>query len=117
MGVTTANGWGVILSANSDHKEEAAKFMAYITNPENQARLTDSFPASKTAMEYEQFATEELQPFMDQLDNSRPEPAYERWAEMEPIIYQYMQNAIAGTMTVDEACKAMATDINALLGN
>lgn len=117
MGVTTANGWGVILAANSEHKKEAAKFMAYITTPENQARLTDSFPASKTAMEYEQFATEKLQPFMDQLENSKPEPAYERWAEMEPVIYQYMQNAVAGTATVDDACQAMTKDINALLAN
>lgn len=117
MGTTTANGWCVALASKSENKEEAAEFMAYITTPENQARLTDSFPASKTAMEYEQFATEELKPFMDQLDNSKAEPAYERWSEMEPIIFQYMQNAVAGTMSVDEACEAMAKDIDALLAN
>ena len=105
------------MASKSENKEEAAEFMAYITTPENQARLTDSFPASKTAMEYEQFATEELKPFMDQLDNSKAEPAYERWSEMEPIIFQYMQNAVAGTMSVDEACEAMAKDIDALLAN
>lgn len=117
MGTTTANGWCVALAAKSENKEAAAEFMAYITTPENQARLTDSFPASKTAMEYEQFATEELKPFMEQLDNSKAEPAYERWSEMEPIIFQYMQNAVAGTMSVDEACEAMAKDIDALLAN
>lgn len=117
MGTTTANGWCVALSSKSENKEEAAEFMAYITTPENQARLTDSFPASKTAMEYEQFATEELKPFMEQLDNSKAEPTYERWSEMEPIIFQYMQNAVAGTMSVDEACEAMAKDIDALLAN
>lgn len=117
MGTTTANGWYVALASKSENKEAAAEFMAYITTPENQARLTDSFPASKTAMEYEQFATEELKPFMDQLDNSKAEPAYERWSEMEPIIFQYMQNAVAGTMSVDEACEAMAKDIDALLAN
>lgn len=53
MACTTANGWCVAMAQNSEHKEEAAKFMAYITEPENQARLTDSFPASKTAMEFE----------------------------------------------------------------
>lgn len=115
MGVTTANGWCVAMAANSNHKEEAARFLSYITMPENQARLTDSFPASKTAMEYEQFSSEYLKPFAEQLNNSRPEPAYSRWAEMEPIIYSYVQGAAAETMTVEEACEGMAKDIDALL--
>lgn len=115
MGCTTANGWGVSMAKNSENKEAAAKFLAYITTPENQARLTDSFPASKTAMEYEQFASEELKPFTEQLNNSKAEPTYENWAEMEPIIYSYIQSAVAGSMTVDEACEAMKTDIDALL--
>lgn len=117
MGVTTANGWCVALAAKSENKEAAAEFIAYITTPENQARLTDSFPASKTAMEYEKFATEELKPFMEQLNNSKAEPSYERWSEMEPIIFQYMQNAVSGSMSVDEACEAMTKDIDVLLAN
>ncbi|MFV0414202.1 MAG: ABC transporter substrate-binding protein [Oscillospiraceae bacterium] len=115
MGTTTANGWGVSMAENSNHKEEAAKFLAYITTPENQARLTDSFPASKTALEYPQFSTEELKPFAEQLENSKPEPTYQRWAEIEPIIYQYIQSAVSGTMSVDDACNGMTNDINALL--
>lgn len=115
MGVTTANGWCVAMASNSNHKEEAAQFLAYITNPENQARLTDSFPASKTAMKYEQFSDEYLKPFADQLENSKPEPTYSRWAEMEPIIYNYIQNAVAGNMTVEEACEGMTKDIDTLL--
>lgn len=115
MGCTTANGWCVSMAKNSENKEAAAKFLAYITTPENQARLTDSFPASKTAMEYDQFASEELKPFTEQLNNSKAEPTYEKWAEMEPIIYGYIQSAVAGSMTVDEACEAMTADIDALL--
>lgn len=115
MGVTTANGWCVSMAANSHYKEEAARFLAYITNPENQARLTDSFPASKTAMQYEQFSDEYLKPFADQLENSKPEPTYSRWAEMEPIIYNYIQNAVAGNMTIDEACEGMTKDVDTLL--
>lgn len=103
------------MAKNSENKEAAAKFLAYITTPENQARLTDSFPASKTAMEYEQFASEKLKPFTEQLNNSKAEPTYENWAEMEPIIYGYIQSAVSGSMTVDEACEAMTADIDALL--
>ena len=34
---------------------------------------------------------------------------------MEPIIYEYIQNAVSGSMTVDEACEGMTADINSLL--
>lgn len=115
MGTTTANGWGVVMAENAVNKEAAAKFLAYITTAENQARLTDSLPASQTALDFEQFATEDLKPFGEQLQNSKPEPTYVRWAEMEPIIYGYIQNAVSGAMTVDEACEGMTADINALL--
>ena len=105
------------MPANCDeaNKEAAAKLAAYIALPENQARITASFPASKTSIKDEKFATPELTPFADQLENSKPEPAYSRWAEIEPIIYQYIQSAVSGDMTADEACEAMTSDVNALL--
>lgn len=117
MGCTTANGWTIIMAskAKDENKEAAAKLLAYLTTPENQARLTDSFPASYTALAYEQFATDYLKPFADQLENSKAEPTYTRWAEMEPIIYEYIQYAVSGSMSVDEACESMAADITALL--
>lgn len=115
MGITTSNGWTIAMAENTQHKEEAALFLQYLTLPENQARLTDSFPASKTALEYEQFSTPNLKPFAEQLSNSKPEPAYAQWPEMEPIIFNYMQYALSGAMTPEEACNAMKTDIDATL--
>ena len=119
MGCTTANGWCVAMGKNADEatKDAAAKFLAYIVKPENQARITQSFPASKTSIQDEKFSTDVLKPFAEQLNNSRPEPAFTRWSEMEPIIYEYIQNAVSGTMTVDEACEGMTADINALLAS
>ncbi len=117
MGCTTANGWTLVMAKNcpSENKEAAAKMLAYLSPPQNQARLTDSFPASYTALEYEQFSTALLKPFAEQLENSRPEPTYTRWAEMEPVIYEYIQYAVSGSMSVDEACENMAADVTALL--
>ena len=117
MGCTTANGWTLIMAKNcpDENKEAAAKLLAYLSTPKNQARLTDSFPASYTALEYEQFATDVLKPFAKQLDNSKPEPTYTRWAEMEPIIYEYLQYAVSGSMSIEEACENMAADVTALL--
>ena len=119
MGVTTANGWCVSVPKNcpEENKEAAYKFAAFIAQPENQARITATFPASKTSIQDEKFATDILKPFADQLTNSKPEPAYERWAEIEPIIYQYIQSAVSGDMSVDEACEGMNKDVNALLNS
>ena len=102
-------------NCKEENKEAAARFTAYIVEPENQARLTQSFPASKTSIQDEKFSTDILKPFAEQLNNSRPEPTFTRWSEMEPIIYEYIQNAVSGSMTVEDACEAMTNDINALL--
>jgi ABC-type sugar transport system, periplasmic component len=117
MGVTTANGWCVGMAENSVNKEAAALFLAYITNPDNQVRLTDSFPASKTAIEFEQYTTEKLKPFAEQLANSVAEPTYTRWAEIEPIMFQHIQAAVSGSVTVDEAIENMNNDLNILLAS
>ena len=117
MGVTTANGWCIAMGANSNNQEAAARFLAYINLPDNQVRLTDSFPGSMTAIEFDDFATEHLRPFAEQLTNSRVEPIYSRWAEIEPIIFNYIQQAVAGTITVDEAITNMSNDIDLLLGS
>ena len=117
MGVTTANGWCITMLANSNNQEAAARLLAYITAPNNQVRLTDSFPASSSAITLPQFSTPHLAPFAQQLQNSMVEPTYTRWAEIEPIIFQYIQSAVAGIMTVDEAITAMGRDLDALLAS
>lgn len=117
MGYTQANGWGVAMGAHSKNKEAAAKFLTYIMTPENQVRLTDSFPASKKASKFEKYSDKLLAPFITQLENSKREPSYNRWLEIQPIIYNYIQSAVSGTMTADEACEAMTKEINALLAS
>ena len=117
VGCTQANGWGAAIGAHSKHKEAAAQFLAYITTPENQARLTDSFPASRRASAFEQFSGPLLTPFVEQLAHSRLEPSYDRWVEMQPIIYTYLQEAASGAMSTEEACAAMTDEIDALLAS
>ena len=116
MGCTTANGWCIVMGGNSENQEESARFLAFISQPENQAKLTDTFPASYKGMEDEKFSSEYLMPFFVQLENSKEEPSYTRWAEMEPIIYMYMQEALNGNISVKEACNSMDRDLTALLG-
>ena len=63
------HGWDVAISANSEHKEEAWKFISYMTNKENETKMsdqmlkipsmrdvdvsyTDQYPQVKDAMDY-----------------------------------------------------------------
>jgi ABC-type glycerol-3-phosphate transport system substrate-binding protein len=115
MGVTTANGWGLVMAQNTTNKEAAAQFLSFVGKPENQARLTASFPASYVAMQFPQFATAELIPFSEQLENSRPEPAFARWAEIEPILFGYIQQAVSNRISIPDAITGMARDVNSLI--
>lgn len=117
MGYTTADGWCIILAEKSNNKEAAARFMAFVGLPENQARLTASFPASIEGLKQEKFSTEYMTPFADQLVNSVAAPAYTRYAEMQPIIYKYIQMAITGQVSSEEACQQMTKELNALLAS
>lgn len=116
MGCTTANGWCVVMAQNTENKEAAARFLSFLGTPSSQTKLTDSFPSSYTALQEAKFSTEYLTPFAKQLEVSKDEPSYIRWAEMEPIIYQYMQEAFTGKISTDEACESMTKDITDLLG-
>lgn len=116
MGTTTANGWCVIMAENTTNKEEAARFLSFLGEAKSQIQLTDSFPSSYTALKEPKFSTEYLIPFAKQLETSKAEPSYSRWAEMQPIIYEYMQDTFSGKISPAEACQKMANDITSLLG-
>lgn len=119
MARSTANGWCVMMSANAnpDHKEAAAQLLAFIALPENQRKMTNSLPASYKALQFEEFDTPYLRPFAEQLGNARAEPTFNRWAEIEPIMFNYIQRALTGAMSVEDAIMGMHNDVNALLAS
>ncbi len=81
MGVTTVDGFSLIVPAHSSKQKAAEQFVAFVGQPKNQARLTATFPASYTALKYEQFNSPYLQPFVVQLgrvENMPNHPKMER---------------------------------------
>lgn len=115
MGTTTVNGFSVIIPANATNKDAAWKLAEYISRGENMAQLTNTFPARKSALTLEKFSAPLMQPFAKQLDQGKSEPAFSNWAEMETIIYTYMQKVILNSMTSQEAMTNVTKEINALL--
>jgi multiple sugar transport system substrate-binding protein len=117
MGTTAVSGWVVVMAENCEHKEEAAKFLAFLAKAENQAKLTDTFPASYEALEMDEFNTAEYAPFVEQFNNGIPAPVCDSWAEVEPIIFSHLQAALTNTETVDEACEKMTEEANTIINN
>jgi multiple sugar transport system substrate-binding protein len=115
IGATAVSAWVAVLAENSINKKAAAKFLAFLGRPENQAKLTATFPASNKALKDKKFNTAKNAPFVQQFSNGAPAPSCTKWAEIEPVIYSYIQQAVSGAMSVEDATKNMTKDINLLI--
>jgi ABC-type glycerol-3-phosphate transport system substrate-binding protein len=109
MGVTTVDGFSLIVPAHSSKQKAAEQFVAFVGQPKNQARLTATFPASYTALKDERFNSAYLQPFVVQLGRVENMPNHPKWNELERILFDNIQAAVLGKKT---SAQAMA-DANA----
>ena len=103
MGVTTVDGFSLIVPAHSSKKKAAEQFVAFVGQPKNQARLTATFPASFTALKYEQFNSPYLHPFVVQLGRAENMPNHPKWNELERILFENIQSAVLGKKTPAQA--------------
>jgi len=115
MGVTEVDGFSMIIPAGAAHKDAAWKLADYIARDANMAELTATFPARKSAMSMDKFKAPLLQPFIKQLDQGKSEAAYTKWPQMETIIYTYMQKAILGSISTQDAMTNITHEINQVL--
>ena len=117
MGTTTVNGFSLILPQEAKHPEEAWRLIKFVAEPENMARLTDTFPGRKSALELAKFNQELLKPFARQLEKGKSEPSFNDWPEMEKVLYYYLQKVILDEMDVEQAMKSVTVEINKILKN
>ena len=113
MGVTTVDGFSLIVPAHSSKQKAAEQFVAFVGQPKNQARLTATFPASDTALKFEQFNSAYLQPFVVQLGRVENMPNHPKWGELQRILFENIQAAVLGKKT---SAQAMA-DANAQMNS
>ena len=115
MGVTTVDGFSLIVPAHSSKQKAAEQFVAFVGQPKNQARLTATFPASYTALKYEQFNSPYLQPFVVQLGRVENMPNHPKWNELERILFENIQSAVLGKKTSAQAMADANTQMNGSL--
>ena len=123
-GVTgSANGgWHMAIGANSEHKEAACEFLAWVTSPEIMAVATkDHIPTRISAQESEFFqeyieGKPVIQKSIEQSATGGPPIAPVAEApEIAQLLHRYFLNAVEGEMTLDEALQELDAEVEAVI--
>ncbi len=120
IGLSLAGGSSSVIFKDSDKKKEVWKFIEFLTKPETQAEfylMVNDLPAVKSAWEDSSLQHDEyLKAFYIQLNHVIPTPKIPEW---EQIVFSKLQNyieiAARGTMTTDDALKALDKEVNQVL--
>lgn len=100
----SADGFSFMVPEAAIEAPELQEFVTFISSAENQAVMTDTFPARISAAENERFSDPLLQPFLEQqTEHAFPSPAFPGYEDMLPTIYAAVQSVALGDRTAAEA--------------
>ncbi|WP_169084186.1 sugar ABC transporter substrate-binding protein [Paenibacillus sp. PL91] len=90
----------------TEHKEEALKFLAYMSKPETQLKwleLSNSLPSTKKAWEDEALTTDpNLKVIGEQMNNSEPMPVIKPWEEIAQNVLSTFEKIYRGNSDVQK---------------
>ena len=118
-GISFGGGEYLAINKNSAMKEEAIRFVKYITRPDVQLRFAKAvniFPAD-TMMQKDEFYRNRSQGsvFIAQLSKARMTPMVPKWLDAEAIIEDEVSRVLYGRATAAEAMKSAQARVVALL--
>lgn len=108
-------GWSLVVPTDARNPEDAKTFIAFLGEAENQAVLTDTFPARVSGMEAERFQDPILQVFKEMLPYGRPVPLHRNWVQITQAYFDGIQRILLGDEDVQTAMDGAAEEIEALL--
>jgi multiple sugar transport system substrate-binding protein len=117
-----ANSYG--MSATSEHKDAAWKFIEFATGPEGTKIRQDGkyeiSPVKEIAEKYYVEALSGDDPehaivFMEVLDYAVPQPLNEHWSEISDAVQQQLDLALIQEISVEDALDAACQSINEIL--
>jgi ABC-type glycerol-3-phosphate transport system substrate-binding protein len=112
--IGTYGGWNLVVYEQSEHKEEAWKFIEFLTSAEVNGRVVDLVPANIEAADAFLKANRSgPEKILEHLNNARPRPLSPNYLQVSDI-QQDMMQAIFGGTSVQEATAAACEKINAL---
>jgi multiple sugar transport system substrate-binding protein len=108
-------GWSFVVPSAARNPDEAKTLVAFLAEADNQAALTDTFPARVSAMEAERFQDPILQVFKQMLPFGRSIPIHPNWVQMQQAYFDGIQRILLGDEDVQTAMDGAAAEIEALL--
>jgi len=112
--------WLLGIPAASNNKDVALDFLEFVTSAENQRRfsLETGHPPTRTGVYNDPEVVLEYRWFPAQLaalENSVPRPRVASWSEIEGVLGDYLQLALVGEMSAEEALNAAQQRIQEIL--
>lgn len=104
-----------VMSSISENKEAAWDFIEFMSEPDQQFKITDAYdwyPVTKAEEEREQYKEELIRPFIDIIPSGEPEPQVANWDEFDKSFRIAVQKAITGESTAEEALKKAQEELS-----
>ncbi|MCA0253622.1 MAG: extracellular solute-binding protein [Actinobacteria bacterium] len=115
--MVSADGFALMVPAGATEAPELQQFVSYLSTPDNQSRMTDTFPARISAASNEKFSDPLLQPFLEQqTDYAFPVPSFAGYEEMIPTIFAAAQSVALGDSTPADANATIVSHAETALG-
>lgn len=109
--IGTYGGWNLVIYKDSPYKDEAWKFIEFMTDPAVNGRVVDLIPANvEAAIAFLQENRREPELILEHLNNARPRPLSPRYLELSNIQQDMVQAIFSGTPVQDAvavACEAI----------
>lgn len=118
-GFSVAGGASLVMFRDSDRKDEAWRFIEYLSQPETQARfydITGNLPARMSTWEITDLRTDvHAAAFWEQLQRVRPTPQVPEWERIATRIFDAAESVIQGSTTIDRALELLNRDVDQIL--
>ncbi|MEO8190226.1 MAG: extracellular solute-binding protein [Acidobacteriota bacterium] len=118
-GVSLAGGTSLVLFRSSRRKDDAWKLVSYLSEPAVQARffrLVGDLPARRSAWADPALANDAAAAaFRTQLERVLPTPKVPEWEQIATKLFEHLEPAIRGRVTVRQALAALDLDVDAAL--
>lgn len=108
-------GWSLVIPKQARNPEDGKVLLKFLAKAENQAILTDTFPARTSGMSAERFNNPDLNAFKAMLPHGRALPANKNWVQITQAYFDGIQRILLGDEDVQTSMDHAAEDIQALL--
>ena len=111
-GVTSVNGWDIVIPATAANPDEAIKFVEWWTTSQNMGDTELTLPARVSALEHPRIAA--YPPAF--LSGNGKDTLSEAWAaDIRGVVWDQLQGVVLGEVSADDATAAVAEAVRAAI--